>query len=161
MDAPAPDDASIRTANSLETRAVGSPGGGAIGNAANMAFFYQGLLADACGDGPGIWDAATREDAWTPRNPGLVDPMTGHAALRGLGVVVAGEEGRICWRGFSKNCSRRAFGHMGLGCQVSWADPDTGLSFVHLTNAAQRDPARQGAVSFGLSTLAAACTGPG
>ena len=75
-------------------------------------------------------------------------------ALRGLGVVVAGESGRL-WRGFSEQCSARSFGHMGAGGQVAWADPVSGLSFVYCTNGAQRDPARQGATGFQLSNLAA------
>ena len=82
--------------------------------------------------------------------------MTKRPALRGLGVVVAGEEDRM-WRGFADACSPRAFGHMGAGGQISWADPETGLSFAFLTNGAQRDPRRQGAQGFRLSTLAAAC----
>ena len=46
---------------------------------------------------------------------------------------------------------------MGAGGQVSWADPESGLSFVFLTNGAQQDPRRQGVNGFRLSTLAAAC----
>ena len=38
--------------------------------------------------------------------------MTQHPALRGLGLVVAGDDGRI-WRGFAPNNSARAVGHMG------------------------------------------------
>lgn len=44
------------------------------------------------------------------------------------------------------------------GGQVAWADPESGLSFVFLTNAAEKNPARQGANGFRLSTLAAAYT---
>ncbi len=80
--------------------------------------------------------------------------MTNQPALRGLGVVIAGPEGKM-WRGFSEECSPRAFGHMGAAGQVSWADPETGLSFAFLTNGAHRDAARQGANGFRLSTLAA------
>jgi CubicO group peptidase (beta-lactamase class C family) len=82
--------------------------------------------------------------------------MTGQPALRGLGVVVAGESGKI-WRGFAEALSPRSIGHMGAGGQIAWADPDDGLSFAYCTNAADRDPARQGARGLRLSSLAAAC----
>ena len=72
------------------------------------------------------------------------------------GRVIAGPEGKL-WRGFSEDCSARAFGHMGADGQISWADPKTGLCFVFLTNGAQKNAARQGANGFRLSTLAAAC----
>ncbi len=95
-------------------------------------------------------------DAWAPRNVEFVDEMTRQVALRGLGVVLAGEQGKV-WRGFADGCSARAFGHMGAGGQVSWADPESGISFVYCTNGAQQNPARQGLIGFKLSTLAVAC----
>jgi hypothetical protein len=94
-------------------------------------------------DGP--WDAAIVADACTPRNVELLDPMTQHAALRGLGLVVAGGEDRI-WRGFAPNHSAR---------QVAWGDPVSGISFAFVTNGAERNPARQGARGIRLSSLAA------
>lgn len=156
VDAPVIAEALLAEANSAENRAVGSPGGGAIASAADVALFYQGLLADEAGRGAGLWRPETLRNAWTVRHRELVDGMTGQPALRGLGVVVAGESGRM-WRGFAEACSPRAFGHMGAGGQVAWADPESGLSFAFLTNGAQRNAARQGAQGFRLSTLAAAC----
>jgi CubicO group peptidase (beta-lactamase class C family) len=154
VDAPVIDEAMLGYANDPESRRIGGPGGGAIATASDVALFYQALLADAEQRGPGVWRAATLQDAWRVRHPELIDGMTKQPALRGLGVVVAGDEGRM-WRGFAERCSARAFGHMGAGGQISWADPETGLSFVFLTNGAQQNPARQGANGFRLSTLAA------
>lgn len=159
VDAPVIGDELLEEANAPANRRVGSPGGGAIATAADLALFYQALLADAAGRGPGIWRPETLADAWTVRHPELVDDMTGQPALRGLGVVLAGEHDPM-WRGFAQACSPAAFGHMGAGGQVAWADPATGLSFAFLTNGAQRDAARQGAQGFKLSTLAAACAAP-
>jgi CubicO group peptidase (beta-lactamase class C family) len=156
VDAPVIGPDTVAWANEPENRRVGAPAGGAIGTAADLALFYQGILADAAGSGPGIWQPATIRDAWTIRNEELIDPMTKQPALRGLGVVMAGESGKM-WRGFAENCSPRTFGHMGAAGQVSWADPDTGLSFVFLTNGAQQNAGRQGANGFRLSTLAADC----
>jgi CubicO group peptidase (beta-lactamase class C family) len=93
-------------------------------------------------------------DACTPRNVDFVDPMTKHAALRGLGLVVAGESERI-WRGFAPDNSARTIGHMGAGGQVAWADPDSGISFAFVTNGAERNAAKQGATGMQLSNIAA------
>jgi CubicO group peptidase (beta-lactamase class C family) len=154
VDAPVIDEAMLGYANDPESRRIGGPGGGAIANAADVALFYQALLADSEQRGAGVWQAEMLHDAWRVRHPERIDGMTKQPALRGLGVVVAGDEGKM-WRGFAESCSRRTFGHMGAGGQISWADPETSLSFVFLTNGAQQNPARQGANGFRLSTLAA------
>jgi len=156
VDAPALDDETAARANRPENRALGSPGGGGIATAADVALFYQGILADAASRGPGIWSPEILRDAWRIRNPELIDDMTGKPALRGLGVVMAGTSGRV-WRGFANECSAGSFGHMGAGGQVSWADPESGISFVFLTSGAQRNPALQGVAGLRLSSLAAAC----
>jgi CubicO group peptidase (beta-lactamase class C family) len=59
------------------------------------------------------------------------------------------------WRGFGTDCSARAFGHMGAGGQVAWADPETGIAFAYCTNGAERNAAKQGARGLRLSNLAA------
>ncbi len=143
-------------ANDPVLRAVGDPAGGGLACAVDVARFYQAILADAEGRGPGIWHAEQIRDACSVRSGDFLDPMTQQLALRGLGVVLAGESGGM-WRGFCDGCSARAFGHMGAGGQISWADPETGLSFVFLTNAAQQNAAAQGANGLRLSMLAAAC----
>jgi CubicO group peptidase (beta-lactamase class C family) len=156
VDAPVIDADDLCSINQPENRRLSWPGGGGIATAAAVALFFDGLLADWRGDGAGIWQRKTLEDAWTPRQVDLIDPMTGQPARRGLGVVTAGAEGKI-WRGFPENVSSRSFGHMGAGGQVAWADPETGLCFAYCTNGAQQDAARQGARGFRLSTLAASC----
>lgn len=156
VDAPVVSGDDIAFANSAEKRIIGSPSGGGKSTAASLARFYQGLLGDARGQGPDIWTRTVLREAWKVRNPDFADPMTGHAALRGLGIVVAGGDDRM-WRGFPANCSPEAFGHMGAAGQVAWADPQTGLAFAYLTNAADQNPVRQGAAGLHLSTLAAAC----
>jgi CubicO group peptidase (beta-lactamase class C family) len=154
VDAPTIEDTMVTWANHEEMRRIGNPGGGAIGTAADVARFYQAVLADLAGDGPGIWQQGMVEEAITPRCVELIDPMTSQPALRGLGVVVAGEDGRM-WRGFGTDCSARAFGHMGAGGQVAWADPETGIAFAYCTNGAERNAAKQGARGLRLSNLAA------
>ncbi|MGI9432942.1 MAG: serine hydrolase domain-containing protein [Myxococcota bacterium] len=159
VDAPLIDEDTLGHVNLPSNRSIGSPGGGAFATAAAIAMFYQGLLADADGSGAGIWQRQMLLDAWTPRHTELIDPMTQQLALRGLGVVVAGDHQKM-WRGFAEACSPRSFGHMGAGGQIAWADPESGLSFAFCTNGAERDAMRQGANGFRLSSLAAACTAP-
>lgn len=154
--APALSDRALSLHNDPARIALGSPHGGVTATAAEIARFYQGLLADAAGHGPGIWKPATLRDAFTPRNEDFLDPMTGHPALRGLGVVVAGT-GAKSFRGFPEDASPRAVGHLGAGGQIAWADPESGLSFAYLTNGAHRDPVAQGAIGLGLSTRAVRC----
>jgi CubicO group peptidase (beta-lactamase class C family) len=153
VDAPVLSDEMVTWVNRPDARAIGSPGGGAIGTAADVALFYQGVIGALRGDSA-VWDPTTVADACVPRNSGLIDPMTQQPALRGLGLVVAGSEGGI-WRGFAPNNSARAIGHMGAGGQVAWGDPETGISFAFVTNAAERDQARQGARGLRLSNIAA------
>ena len=158
IDAPAVSDHMLPFHNDPARIALGWPSGGVIATAADIARFYQGLLADLSGRGPGIWDRATLADAFTPRNEDFVDPMTGHPALRGLGVVVAGTGPKI-FRGFPQDASPRAIGHMGAGGQIAWADPESGVSFAYVTNGIHRDPVTQGAMGLGLSTKAIECLG--
>jgi CubicO group peptidase (beta-lactamase class C family) len=154
VDAPVIGEDMLLRFNRPENRRSGGPGGGGIATAAAVARFFDALLADWRGDGQGIWRREMLEDAWTPRNVALIDPMTGQPARRGLGVVTAGPEAKL-WRGFPENVSSRSFGHMGAGGQIAWADPESGLCFAYCTNGARKDAARQGAIGFRLSTLAA------
>lgn len=159
VDAPTLTAEMVTWVNDPEARVLANPGGGGIGTAADVALFYQGVLASLDPAQTGPWDPRCVADACTPRHPELIDPMTKHPALRGLGVVVAGEEGRI-WRGFAAANSARAVGHMGAGGQVAWGDPVSGISFAYLTSGAERNPARQGARGIRLSGLAAAALLP-
>jgi CubicO group peptidase (beta-lactamase class C family) len=73
-----------------------------------------------------------------------------------LTVVVAGDDGASHLRGFGSGCSASAFGHGGAGGQVTWGDPETGLSVGFVTNGfATDDEIRDRTRHIG--TLAAAC----
>jgi CubicO group peptidase (beta-lactamase class C family) len=52
----------------------------------------------------------------------------------------------------------RAFASPGLGGQVAWADPESGVSFSYLTNGLDADLVRAFRRSISLSKLAAALT---
>lgn len=138
--------------NDPDVREVGVPGGGGTATAADLALFYQALLAG----GAGVWKPETIEDARRIRNPEFVDPVFRKPANRALGLVVGAGPFKH-FLGFGKTGSDAMFGHLGAGGQIAWADPATGLSFAYLTNGHDRDVIREGRRTTALSSLAAAC----
>jgi CubicO group peptidase (beta-lactamase class C family) len=144
--------------NEPEVREVGSPAGGGITTAGDLALFYQALLDEGRSyDGKQIWQPQMLKDAFTIRNPGFKDPLRGFTANRTLGIVVAGDDGKANLRGFGRTNSPAAFGHPGFGGQLGWADPASGISFAYLTNGFDRNDLREGRRSVALCSLAASC----
>jgi len=78
-------------------------------------------------------------------------------ANRGLGVVIAGDDGKAPFRGFGHTQGPRTFGHNGAAGQICWADPDSGLSFSYLTNGNDVHMLRQARRTIGISSRAAVC----
>jgi len=116
--------------NEPEVLAAGVPGAGAVASAADVALFYQALLQNS-GE---IWSQSVVRDGTANVRNTLIDPLFTVAANRTLGLVVAGSDDKAIVRGFGRSTGPRAFGAMGVGGQIAWADPDTGLSFAYLTN---------------------------
>lgn len=145
------DDVTLRY-NDPEVRDLGVPGGGGIGTAADVALFYQALLHDPAG----LWDADLLADATGRVRHHFDDPMLGIPANRTLGLVVAGDDGNAARRGFGKTVSARTFGHFGLGAQVAWADPESGISFCFVTNGHEVDLLSQGRRIHALNNRAGA-----
>ena len=75
--------------NDPSVRAVGVPGGGGIGTAADLAMYYQALLHDP----DGLWDPEVLADATGHIRCTLPNPMTGVASNRSLGLIIAGDDG--------------------------------------------------------------------
>ncbi|MEZ5383252.1 MAG: serine hydrolase domain-containing protein [Microthrixaceae bacterium] len=141
--------------NGVDERRIAAPGGGAIGTAAELAMFLQAVM-----DNPGrAWDGEVLRAGTEEIACALPDPMVGVPANRTLGLLVAGDDGFSSMRGFGRTVSARAFGHMGAGGQVAWADPASGLSFVYLTNGLDRDPIRMGRRGSSLGNRAGVCAG--
>jgi CubicO group peptidase (beta-lactamase class C family) len=153
MSPTATSDPSLRY-NEPEIRAAGNPGGGAIMTAADLARFYQALLHDPTG----LWDSSVLHDARTRVRNSFADPLMGVSANRSLGLVLAGDDGmhELRYAIFGRGCSPGSFGHAGMHAQVAWADPESGISFVFLTNAVDDDPMRSGVRSNRFATIAAA-----
>jgi CubicO group peptidase (beta-lactamase class C family) len=146
-------DEALVSFNRADVRAVGVPGGGGIATAATVALFYQALLHDP----DGLWDRDVLADATGRVRNTFFDPLFGVSANRGLGVVIAGDDGKANLRGFGHTQSGRTFGHNGAGGQIAWADPESGLSFSYLTNGRDLNPIREGRRGIGLSSRAAVC----
>jgi CubicO group peptidase (beta-lactamase class C family) len=133
--------------------AAGVPGAGAVGRAADVALFYQALLHN-----PGeMFDAKVLADATGTIRNRLVDPLFDCPANRTLGLVVAGDDDKAPVRGFGRHTGPRAFGAQGVGGQIAWADPDSGLSFSYLTNGLDVDVVGSFVRSAKLAGLAARC----
>jgi CubicO group peptidase (beta-lactamase class C family) len=144
--------------NQPAIREVGIPGGGGLMTAGDLALFYQSLLGHLDGSRDlGIWRRDTLAEALRVRSGDLADPMLGVRVNRGLGVVVAGDDGRGVYRGFGVGNSAAAFGHGGAGGQIGWADPVSGISFAYCTNGIDRNFIRHGRRGVALSSLAADC----
>jgi CubicO group peptidase (beta-lactamase class C family) len=137
--------------NDAAVQAVGVPGAGAIAGAGDIALFYQALLHNP----DDLWDAEVLADATARIRFDHLDAFTQVPANRTLGLTVAGDDGKAMMREFGKACSPRAFGASGLGGQIAWADPATGISFCYLTNGLDTDLVASYLRSSRLSTLAA------
>ena len=141
--------------NIAEVRALGVPGGGGVSDAADLAMFYQALLAGAEGLlSPEALHMMTSE----VRNHFPTD--LGVPANRALGTVVAGADGNAAMRGLGRTVSPRAFGHNGAAGQIAWGDPETGLSFVYLTNGVELNVLREARRGVAIASRAGECALP-
>jgi CubicO group peptidase (beta-lactamase class C family) len=155
----ASDDVTLLEFNTDDGRRAGVPGGGGISTAADVTLFYQALLHN-----PGqLWEPDILADVTSVARNHFNDPMTGDPANRSRGLVLKGDDGRGERRhDLGPSTSPHAFAHSGVGGQIAWADPQSGLSFCHLTNGLDRNPIRQAKRSYALSKRAGALrTGAG
>ena len=136
-----------------EATPIGHPGGGGVMTAADLVTFYQALLQNDAG----IWKPDVLADATGRVRNDKPERWTGVTANRGLGVVIAGGDGKSNLRGFGHTNSARTFGHNGAGGQIAWADPESGISFAYVTNGLDAHVIRQGRRGIALSSLAAIC----
>ncbi|MFI7294899.1 serine hydrolase domain-containing protein [Streptomyces sp. NPDC050121] len=133
--------------------AFGFPGAGGVSDAASFALFYQHLLHDP----KRVWDPAIRHDVTTHvRNTFTAAPFD-IIANRTRGLELQGDDPTRLHRVGGGGATPRTFGHNGAAGQISWADPDSGLSFVYLTNGCDRNDARVVRRSRDLNTAALAC----
>lgn len=146
-------DAQLLRFNEPAVRAAGVPGAGAVSTAADIAVLYQALLHNP----ERLWDPRVLSDATGRVRNSMTDPWTGVPALRTLGLSIAGDDGNGALRQFGKAAGPRSFGASGVGGQMAWADPESGLSFCFLTSGIDCDPVASWVRSTRLSTAAARC----
>jgi CubicO group peptidase (beta-lactamase class C family) len=139
--------------NEPDVLAAGVPGAGAVARAADVALFYQQLLHNTAG----LFDDKVLADATGNVRNTLVDPLFGCPANRTLGLVVAGDDDKAVTRGFGRHTSAVAFGAQGVGGQIAWADPVSGLSFCYLTSGLDADVVGSFVRSAKIAGLAARC----
>jgi CubicO group peptidase (beta-lactamase class C family) len=148
----------ITNFNRPEIRAIGVPGGGGVGRAAELALFYQTLInGGETVSGKRVLRKETIDFATIPRTKEYHrDPLLGHPVNRALTVVVAGDDGNASLRGFGRTVSARTFGHGGAGGQIGWGDPESGISLGYCTNGFQNQLAIGRRITA-ISSLAGAC----
>ncbi|MFJ7773037.1 serine hydrolase domain-containing protein [Streptomyces sp. NPDC097107] len=132
--------------------AYGLPGAGGVSDAASFAQFYQHVLHDP----KRLWDPAIRHDVTTKVRNTFTDPL-GVIANRTRGLELQGDDPTCLHRVGGGGATPRTFGHNGAAGQVSWADPDSGLSFVYLTNGVDRNNVRVVRRARDLNAAAIAC----
>jgi len=145
--------------NEPRHRRVGVPGGGAIGGAGELALFYQTLInRGETASGTRVFKPETIEFANQVRTTAQHrDPMYGNVPVnRGLGLIVAGDDGFAHFRSFGKTTSPRAFGHPGAGGQIAWGDPVSGISLGYCIDGFA-DWMVQGRRITAISSLAGSC----
>jgi CubicO group peptidase (beta-lactamase class C family) len=128
-----------------ELLAGGEPSHGIVATAADMALFYQALYHST------LWDQdvvaeGTRAQVTMDITGGY--GTSSHVGRSGLFVMIEGPQ----------TASAATFGHSGAPSQLTWCDPEVGLSFAFLHNgygASGYDKTRSGASrSFVISTMA-------
>ncbi|NLV54301.1 MAG: beta-lactamase family protein [Acidimicrobiales bacterium] len=148
--------AALLTLNDPDARAVGVPGGGGVVRARDLALLYQAFLHDP----EGLWDPAALVDATATVRNQLPDMFGVPANRTRGGLVVRGDDGMGARRGMGHTASPRTFGHNGAGGQIAFADPDTGLSFVYLTNGMDQNMIREHRRTAGIASRAAQLVHP-
>lgn len=145
--------------NEPRHRRVGVPAGGGVGGAAELALFYQTLInGGQTADGRRVFEPETIEFANRVRtDESHRDPMYGNVPVnRGLGLIIAGEDGFAASRSFGRTASARAFGHPGAGGQIAWGDPESGLSVGYCLDGFA-DWMAQGRRVTAISSLSGSC----
>lgn len=136
-------------------RRAGCPGAGAFAGAGELALFYQRLVSARESGAHAPLKPSTIELATEVRTKAHhIDAASGHPINRALAVVVAGDQPEE--RGFAPTASPRAFGHGGAGGQITWGDPETGLSVGFATNGFA-PPEQLAARSLEINRLAGEC----
>jgi CubicO group peptidase (beta-lactamase class C family) len=108
------------------------PAAGAIGTARDLGRVYAALALGGSLDGVRLVEKESLDHATTPTNRrGEVDQTVRVTMRWGTGWHMGG---------YGSGSTLRTFGHAGMGGQVGFADPDTGLAFAFCTTGHLKPP---------------------
>jgi CubicO group peptidase (beta-lactamase class C family) len=116
--------------NRPEVVAAGEPAHALVASAADVALFYQAVVAAKVWTPEIVADAIRPHVTAVPAGDKLYGGGTKPVSV-GLFVMVAGESPDMWMPSVG---SPRTFGSSGAAYQVGWCDPDSGVSFCLLTN---------------------------
>ncbi|MCC6945395.1 MAG: beta-lactamase family protein [Thermomicrobiales bacterium] len=116
------------------------PGGSLVSTAVDMARFYAAIAMGGEIGGARILRAETVDRILQIEVDAEIDPSFDLPVRRAFGFEIGGlDEPRRHWPGATSTTS--TFWHGGLGSSVCWADRDSGLVMVFLSNGLRRDSA--------------------
>ena len=148
---------SVLRFNQPQVRRAGAPGAGGFASAAELAMFYQPLInGGETASGTRIMKQETIDFATTVRTDDRHRDVFDYPVNRALSVVVAGDDGNANIRAMGRVASPRTFGHAGVGGQIGWGDPESGISLGYCTNGIV-DWKTLGRRVTAVSSLAAGC----
>ena len=125
----------VEEKNTAGFRKAGLPFGGSFGTARAQVAFYQMLIQSGRLNGTRILSPRMVEYLTTDFTGDRIDGYHNLEMHRALGPHKRGTGGHACI--FGSLASPLTFGHGGIGTNVCWGDPSTGVAFTYLSNEIQ------------------------
>lgn len=125
----------VEEKNTAGFREAGLPVGGSFGTARAQVAFYQMLIQSGRLNGTRILSPRMVEYLTTDFTGDRIDGNHDREMHRALGPHKRGTGGHACI--FGSLASPLTFGHGGIGTNVCWGDPSSGVSFAYLSNEIQ------------------------
>ena len=127
----------VEEKNTAGFRKAGLPFGGSYGTARAQVAFYQMLIQSGRLNGTRILSPRMVEYLTTDFTGDRIDGNHDREMHRALGPHKRGTGGHACI--FGSLASPETFGHGGIGTNVCWGDPSSGVSFTYLSNEIQQN----------------------
>jgi CubicO group peptidase (beta-lactamase class C family) len=125
----------VEEKNTAGFREAGLPFGGSYGTARAQVAFYQMLIQSGRLNGTRILSPRMVEYLTTDFTGDRIDGYANREMHRALGPYKRGTGGHASSLG--SIASPMTFGHTGIGTNVCWGDPSSGVSFTFLSNEIQ------------------------
>ena len=125
----------VEEKNTAGFREAGLPFGGSFGTARAQVAFYQMLIQSGRLNGTRILSPRVVAYLTTDFIGDRIDGNHDREMHRALGPHKRGTGGHACI--FGSLASPLTFGHGGIGTNVCWGDPSSGVSFAYLSNEIQ------------------------